>query len=101
MPRPPPRSISGSSMPCSSRISVSNRTTRRAATSKPAMSKICEPMWEWMPTSSRLSSFSTRRTASAACPPARAIPNFWSSWAVAMNSWVCASTPTVTRICTR
>lgn len=27
-------------------------------------------------------------------------PNFWSSWAVAMNSWVCASTPTVTRICT-
>ena len=27
-------------------------------------------------------------------------PNFWSSWAVAMNSWVCASTPTVTRIST-
>ena len=44
---------------------------------------------------------STRRTASAAWPPASARPNFWSSWAVAMNSWVCASTPTVTRICTR
>ena len=29
------------------------------------------------------------------------MPNFWSSCAVAMNSWVCASTPTVTRICTR
>ena len=29
------------------------------------------------------------------------MPNFWSSCAVAMNSCVCASTPTVTRICTR
>lgn len=45
--------------------------------------------------------FSTRRTASAAWPSASARPNFWSSCAVAMNSWVCASTPTVTRICTR
>ena len=27
-------------------------------------------------------------------------PNFWSSCAVAMNSWVCASTPTVTRTST-
>lgn len=32
--------------------------------------------------------------------PASAIPNFWSSCAVAMNSCVWASTPTVTRICT-
>ncbi len=28
-------------------------------------------------------------------------PNFWSSWAVAMYSWVCASTPAVTRTMTR
>ena len=28
-------------------------------------------------------------------------PNFWSSWAVAMYSWVCASTPAVTRTITR
>ena len=33
----------------------------------------------------------------SAPPPASEKPNFWSSWAVAMNSWVCASTPTVTR----
>lgn len=100
MPRPPPRSISGSSTPCSSRTAASSCTTRLADTSKPAMSKICEPMWEWMPSSSRESCPSTRRTASAAEPSATAMPNFWSSWAVAMNSWVCASTPTVTRICT-
>ena len=31
-----------------------------------------------------------------ASPPASEKPNFWSSCAVAMNSWVCASTPTVT-----
>jgi hypothetical protein len=28
-------------------------------------------------------------------PEATESPNFWSSWAVAMNSWVWASTPTV------
>ncbi len=53
-----------------------------------------------MPRSSRLSFPSTRRTASAAAPPFSERPNFWSSCAVAMNSWVCASTPTVTRIST-
>ncbi len=101
MPRPPPRSISGSSMPCSSRTALSSPTTRRAETSKPAMSKICEPMWLCRPTSSRPGRASTRRTASAAVPSASPSPNFWSSCAVAMNSCVCASTPTVTRICTR
>ncbi len=100
MPRPPPRSISGSSTPCVSRTSDSRPTTRRAATSKPAMSKICEPMCEWMPRSSRLGRASTWRTASAAAPPLSDRPNFWSSCAVAMNSWVCASTPTVTRTST-
>ena len=39
-------------------------------------------------------------TASAASPVASEKPNFWSSCAVAMNSWVCASTPTVTRTST-
>ena len=38
--------------------------------------------------------------ASSAWPPARLKPNFWSSCPVAMNSWVCASTPTVTRTMT-
>ncbi len=64
------------------------------------MSKICEPMCEWTPSSSSESWPRARRTASAADPSATAMPNFWSSCAVAMNSCVCASTPTVTRICT-
>ena len=42
----------------------------------------------------------TRRIASIAAPLASDSPNFWSSWAVEMNSWVCASTPTVTRTST-
>ena len=42
----------------------------------------------------------TRRTAAIAAPLASESPNFWSSWAVEMNSWVCASTPTVTRTST-
>ena len=42
----------------------------------------------------------TRRTASSASPLAIEKPNFWSSWAVAMYSWVCASTPAVTRTIT-
>ncbi len=33
-------------------------------------------------------------------PEASEKPNFWSSCAVAMNSWVCASTPVVTRTST-
>ena len=41
------------------------------------------------------------RSASSAWPPAMEKPNFWSSWAVAMYSWVCASTPVVTRTMTR
>ena len=42
-----------------------------------------------------------RRPPRTAAPPASEKPNFWSSCAVAMNSWVCASTPTVTRTSTR
>ena len=39
--------------------------------------------------------------AAFAAPPDSEKPNFWSSCAVAMYSWVCASTPTVTRTMTR
>ena len=39
-------------------------------------------------------------TASNASPLVIENPNFWSSWAVAMYSWVCASTPAVTRTIT-
>ena len=42
-----------------------------------------------------------RAAPAAAAPPAMEKPNFWSSWAVAMYSWVCASTPVVTRTITR
>ena len=45
-------------------------------------------------------SANTRRTASIAAPLASDSPNFWSSCAVEMNSWVWASTPTVTRTST-
>ena len=50
-------------------------------------------MWLCRPTSRKLSAAKTRRTASIAAPPASEKPNFWSSCAVEMNSWVCASTP--------
>src|SRR4249919_3279993 len=54
-------------------------------------------MWECRPARSRPGAASTRRTASSAAPEDSENPNFWSSWAVATNSWVCASTPLVTR----
>ena len=75
-------------------------TSRWAATSKPEVSKICEPMCECSPISSSESEASTAATARAAEPSRREKPNFWSSCAVAMYSWVCASTPTVTRTST-
>ena len=43
---------------------------------------------------------STLRTAAIASPEVIEKPNFWSSCAVAMYSWVCASTPAVTRTIT-
>ena len=104
MPRPPPRSTveicAVLSTPNSATTSRSSPITRWAASSKPATSKICDPMWLCRPTSRRLSVSKTRRTASIAAPLASDSPNFWSSWAVEMNSWVCASTPTVTRTST-
>ena len=84
-------------MPYSSLIRTASPTTRCAATSKPAVSKICEPMCECSPANDRPGQAMTRRTASSAAPEASEKPNFWSSCAVAMNSWVCASTPVVTR----
>ena len=88
-------------MPCSSRIRTARPSTRRAATSNPSVSKICEPMCECSPASSTPGQASTRRTASSAAPEDSEKPNFWSSCAVATNSWVCASTPVVTRTSTR
>ncbi len=85
------------SIPCSSRIRTASPTTRCAATSKPAVSKICEPMCECSPAKFRSGQAITRRTASSAAPEASEKPNFWSSCAVAMNSCVVASTPVVTR----
>ena len=86
---------------CSSATSVCRSRSRRAAISKPEVSKIWLPMWLCRPRRRRESPFATMRSiASLARPFAREKPNFWSSWAVAMNSWVCASTPTVTRTMT-
>ena len=101
MPKPPPRSSSGISTPSSSETRACRVSTRRVATSKPEVSKI------W-----RADVGVQARAGRAAEPPApggpprrrrpRQIekPNFWSSWAVAMYSWVCASTPAVTRTIT-
>ena len=77
-------------------------STRWAATSKPTVSKICEPMWECRPSSSQLGLGQRRGRIGLARRRRSAMekPNFWSSWAVAMNSWVCASTPAVTRTMT-
>src|SRR3954453_20397165 len=45
MPKPPPRFSSASSSPVAWCTWPSRPTTRCAAASKPAVSKICEPMW--------------------------------------------------------
>ena len=58
-------------------------------------------MWECSPSSSSPSAAWIWRTASSASPLLIEKPNFWSSWAVAMYSCVCASTPAVTRTITR
>ena len=50
-------------------------------------------MWLCSPVSSRCGSRMIRTAAVSASPVASEKPNFWSSWAVAMNSWVCASMP--------
>ena len=84
MPKPPPRSSSPSSTPVRSANCACRRNVRRAATWKPSVSKICEPMWEWMPISSMAGSSKQACSARKASPAAMENPNFWSSWAVAM-----------------
>ena len=100
MPKPPPRFSSPSTSPVAWCTCPSRPTTRCAAASKPAVSKICEPMWLCSPVSCSAGSRMTRTAAVSASPVASEKPNFWSSCAVAMNSWVCASMPTVARIST-
>src|SRR3954469_23773742 len=100
MPKPPPRLSSASTSPVAWAIWPSRPTTRCAAASNPAVSKIWEPMWLCRPVSWSAGSRITRTAAVSASPVAREKPNFWSSCAVAMNSWVCASMPTVARIST-
>ncbi len=68
MPKPPPRSSSGSSTPRASRICDCSASTRRADTSKPLASKICEPMCECRPRSSSTSSSRILNAAAAAAP---------------------------------
>ena len=54
MPNPPPRLSSASTSPVACRSWPSSPTTRCAAASKPAVSKICEPMWLCSPVSSQV-----------------------------------------------
>ena len=58
-------------------------------------------MWQWKPAKSIASDLATRSAASRALPFDTVKPNFESSAPVAMYSWVCASTPGVTRTNTR
>ena len=97
---PPPRLSSSISAP-SAAISAARSAMRAAAISKPDASNICDPMCECRPAKCRPAAARTRATAARASPVASDRPNFWSSCAVAMNSCVCASTPTVTRTSTR
>src|SRR3974377_2181319 len=57
-------------------------------------------MWAWTPTSSREEINTGAATASAAAPEETENPNLESSCPVRTNSWVCASTPGVTRTST-
>ncbi len=96
MPKPPPRLRTGISPPSSSAACSS---TRRAADSwKPAVPKICEPMWQCRP--AKASEALCRMRATTAGASSRVKPNFWSSWAVARKSWVSACTPLLTRTST-
>ena len=70
---------------------------RVAANSNDSVPNICEPTWQWNPRSSRDVCDKTCATAAAAAPLAIENPNFTSSWAVEIDSCVCASTPGVSR----
>ena len=100
MPTPPPKSMAPVSTPSSSRMRAAKSTTTRAASSKAAVPKICDPMWEWRPRNRRWGASRILRTTSRACPSATDTPNFWSSWAVAMYSLPPAWTPDFKRTMT-
>ncbi len=54
-------------------------------------------MWQWIPPNVSPGASTTRRTAASASPFATENPNLDRSVPVSMYSWVCASTPGVTR----
>ena len=79
----------------SSSSTACNSSSRDADSANPSAPKIWEPMWPCSPRNSSVGWARIAATASAAS--ARAMPNFWSSRAVARYSWVCACTPVLTR----
>src|SRR6218665_2207448 len=92
IPNPPPRLSSGSGAVAASAACA--RISRSAETAKPRASKICDPVWQCKPSSSNEGEFLIRSPSSTA--RSSGTPNFWSSWAVARNSWVDACTPLLT-----
>jgi diaminopimelate decarboxylase len=97
VPRPPPRSSSGSCVPYVSRYLAIKPTRRSVAISCASVPNICEPIWQWTPRSSSSGCCATASTAVHAEPEAIENPNFTSSCAVEIFSWVCASIPGVRR----
>src|SRR6218665_498217 len=93
IPNPPPRLSSGSGAVAASAACA--RISRSAETAKPRASKICDPVWQCKPSRSNEGEFLIRSPSSTA--RSSGTPNFWSSWAVARNSWVDACTPLLTR----
>ena len=101
MPMPPPRLSSSISIPCSSQM--------RWASEHDACGRDLEARRvEDLRADVRVQAHEVQARAASRCgarprrprPTDTDSPNFWSSCAVAMNSWVCASTPTVTRTST-
>ena len=102
MPKPPPRSSSGSSVPVAlGELGV--QAQRPAGRDLEALG--VEDLRPDVGVDAGQVQRRLRRGRPAAprppAPPAIEKPNFWSSCAVAMYSWVCASTPVVTRTITR
>ena len=73
-------------MACTAFISAINSITRCAAISKPLLSKICEPIWQWKPRISICFDSNAFFVATAAAPLEIENPNFTSSCAVEINS---------------
>ncbi len=93
-PRPPPTTSSGRPS------GAKNAAKTSMARTKGVRANTWLPRWAWIPTNStnpRSSSSDSRWTARAAAPDESPNPNFESSCPVRTNSWVCTSTPGVTR----